>query len=346
MNTNAKTSLLPFHTFHIDAFAQQIIEIKTVPQLLEVWQSAQQKQIPTLLLGQGSNVLFLGDFDGIVLLNQLKGIEHTQDELFYYLYVAGGENWHQLVEWCLAQGIAGLENLALIPGCAGSAPIQNIGAYGVEFEQICDFVEVLNLKTGEIFRLNHDQCQFGYRESVFKHQYREHFAIIAIGLKLPKFWQPRLTYGSLTQFDPQTVTAQQIFAEVCAVRRAKLPDPNHFGNAGSFFKNPVIDATKFSEIQTAYPDIPYYPQADGQIKLPAGWLIDQCQLKGLQIGGAAVHQQQALVLINKENATGQNVLKLAKTVRQQVKAKFGVDLHPEVRFIDQYGEINSEEITR
>lgn len=339
-------TLTPFHTFHLPAKASVIIEFNSIEQLLTEWQKADHAQQPILLLGQGSNVLFLDDFDGTVLVNKLKGIEHRQDEHFHYLQVAGGENWHELVQWTLQQGIGGLENLALIPGVAGSAPIQNIGAYGVEFERVCDCVDVLNLNTGELFRLTKNECEFGYRESVFKHQYREHYAIVAVGLKLAKVWQPVLNYGSLAQFDPNTVTPQQVFDEVCTVRRAKLPNPDEFGNAGSFFKNPVVEFAKFQQIQTAYPNIPHYPQADGSVKLPAGWLIDQANLKGFQIGGAAVHTQQALVLINKENATGADVVALAKEVRRQVREKFGVELHPEVRFMGRQGEVDSEFVTR
>lgn len=205
-----KHSLSSFHTFHLPANATQIIEFTSVEQLLTEWQKAFNAQMPILILGQGSNVLFLEDFDGVVLVNKLKGIEYREDEQFHYLHVQGGENWHELVKWTLARNIAGIENLALIPGVVGSAPIQNIGAYGVEFEQVCDFIEVLNLRTGERFTLSKEECGFGYRESVFKHQYRDESAIISVGLKFAKAWQPVLTYGSLTQFDPQTVTPQQI----------------------------------------------------------------------------------------------------------------------------------------
>lgn len=339
-------NLTSFHTFHLPAQAQEIISITNVSQWIKEWQSACTRGLPVLILGQGSNILFLDDFEGVVLLNRLKGITHHEDEQFHYLHVQGGENWHALVQWTLSQGIGGLENLALIPGCVGSAPIQNIGAYGVEFERFCEFVEVLNLTSGEIFRLDCKACEFGYRESIFKHRYKDGYAIISVGLKLSKAWQPTLTYGSLTELDPQIVTPQQIFDEVCAVRSAKLPNPDEFGNAGSFFKNPVIEFEIFTKIQTAYPNIPCYPQADGTVKIPAGWLIDQCGLKGFQIGGAAVHTQQALVLMNKADATGQDVLKLATEVRRQVREKFGIDIHPEVRFIGRLGEVDSERVTR
>mgnify|MGYP000700251548 FL=1 len=339
-------SLTPFHTFHLPAQASQIIPFTSTEQLLAEWQRATLANQPILILGQGSNMLFLDDFEGVVLVNQLKGIEHHEDADFHYLHVQGGQNWHELVKTALSLGIYGLENLALIPGVAGSAPIQNIGAYGVEFANVCDFVDVVHLSTGKYSRLSKEVCRFGYRDSIFKHEYKDEYAIIAVGLKLPKAWKPVLNYGSLAQFDPEMVTAQQVFEEVCAVRSSKLPNPDEFGNAGSFFKNPVIDAATFQQIQTAYPNIPNYPQANDTVKLAAGWLIDQCGLKGFQVGGAAVHTQQALVLINKDNATGMDVVNLAKAVRQQVRDKFGVELHPEVRFMGKNGEIDSELITR
>lgn len=339
-------SLTPFHTFHLDVNAQQIIEFSTPEQLLQAWQPCRKAQTPVLILGQGSNVLFLDDFQGTVLVNRIQGITHREDSDFHYLHVGGGENWHELVKWSLARGINGLENLALIPGVAGSAPIQNIGAYGVEFERVCDYVEVLNLTSGELFRLNCEQCAFGYRESVFKHQYSDGFAIVAVGLKLAKVWQPVLNYGTLTAFDPEKVTAWQVFEEVCRVRQSKLPNPDETGNAGSFFKNPMISAEDFQRLIARYPQMPHYPQADGSVKLPAGWLIDQCQLKGESVGGAAVHQQQALVLVNQHQAKPQDVLHLAALVRAKVKAKFGVDIVPEVRFMGATGEVDSEQVTR
>lgn len=287
-------------------------------------------------------MLFLENFNGVVILNRLMGITHEQDANFHYLHVNGGENWHNLVQWAVEQGINGLENLALIPGCAGSAPIQNIGAYGVEFKDVCDYVDVLDLANGTTFRLNAAQCAFGYRESIFKHRYQYDYVIIAVGLKLAKDWRPVLQYGSLKEFDPQTVSAKHIFDEVCRIRQSKLPNPDEFGNAGSFFKNPVVSAEQFADIKKQHENLPHFPQTDGTVKLAAGWLIDQCQLKGYQIGGAAVHEKQALVLINKGNATGADVVALARHVRQTVAEKFGVYLQPEVRFMGENGEVNSE----
>lgn len=335
-------NLQPFHTFSLPVRAHAVLEMHSAEQLQQTWQSHADQ--PRLLLGQGSNVLFLADFNGVVLLNRIEGIQHKEDEHFHYLHVNGGENWHNLVIFCVEQGYNGIENLALIPGCAGTAPIQNIGAYGVEFDDVCDYVEALDLKCGQIRRFSREACRFGYRDSIFKHPpYDQDYAIVAVGLKLAKNWQPQLAYGSLAQLDPKTVTAKQVYDEVCQVRRSKLPDPNEYGNAGSFFKNPSVSQAHHQQLLADYPSIPAFPQADGTVKLAAGWLIDQCGLKGYQIGGAAVHQQQALVLINRNNATPNDVLQLARHVRQQVLAKFKVALQPEVRFFNADGEINSEQ---
>ncbi|MCK3657969.1 UDP-N-acetylenolpyruvoylglucosamine reductase [Pasteurellaceae bacterium Pebbles2] len=335
-------SLVNYHTFAIPAQAKTVLEITAVEQLKQAWAQAKLANEPVLLLGEGSNVLFVKDFQGTVLVNRLKGIEHTQDSDFHYLHVNGGENWHNLVAWSLNQGIYGLENLALIPGCAGSAPVQNIGAYGVEFKDVCDYVDVLDFQKGEVFRLSASECQFAYRTSVFKHKYAADFMVVAVGLKLAKAWQPVLKYGSLANLDQSAVSAQQVFDEVCAVRRAKLPDPKQTGNAGSFFKNPVVTQRQFQDLQSEYPNIPHFPQEEGFVKLAAGWLIDRCGLKGYQIGGAAVHTQQALVLVNMGNATSSDVVELAHHVRQAVAAKFDVYLSPEVRFIGELGEVNAE----
>lgn len=211
-------------------------------------------------------------------------------------------------------------------------------------KDVCDYVDVLNLESGETRRLSAAECEFGYRESVFKHRYRDGYAITAVGLRLPKRWQPVLSYGDLRALDPATVTPSQVFDSVCAMRMSKLPDPAVTGNAGSFFKNPVVSASDFASILAHYPNAPHYPQADGQEKLAAGWLIDSCRLKGHVIGGAAVHQQQALVLINQHGATSQDVVQLAAYVRNRVGETFNVWLEPEVRFIGREGERNAVEV--
>lgn len=337
-------SLKKLHTFAIETAAEKIIFAETPQDILAAWQECQQRNLPFLLLGEGSNVLFLEAFHGIIVVNRIKGINITESDDAWHLQVGAGENWHALVTYTLQQNIAGLENLALIPGCVGSAPIQNIGAYGVELKDVCDWVEVLELTSGQITRLTATQCQFGYRDSIFKHQLQHGYAITSVGFSLPKLWQPVMSYGDLTKLNPASVTPQQIFDAVCHMRRSKLPDPALTGNAGSFFKNPVINAAQAASLLSRFPQAPHYPQINGDVKLAAGWLIDQCQLKGYRVGGAAVHQQQALVLINAEQASAQDVVALAHEVRLRVGEKFDVWLEPEVRFIGADGEKNAVEV--
>ncbi|ACS87496.1 UDP-N-acetylmuramate dehydrogenase [Musicola paradisiaca] len=339
--TNLTSSLHLFNSFSLSVTAADM-EIVTEPsELISAWEKAKKAGLPVLILGEGSNVLFLEDFAGSVLINRIKGIDIQETETSWELHIGAGENWHQLVAWTLSQGIPGLENLALIPGCVGSAPIQNIGAYGIELKNVCAYVDVLALDSGSVLRLSAEKCQFDYRESIFKHQYRNGFAIIAVGLSLKKAWQPVLTYGELSRLDEHSVTAGQIFDAVCAMRRAKLPDPAIEGNAGSFFKNPIISMHQADKLLELYPGAPHYLQPDGNVKLAAGWLIDKCGLKGYRIGGAAVHDRQALVLINQADAVSRDIIELAKYVRNQVAGKFGVWLEPEVRFISSMGEVDA-----
>lgn len=336
-----QNSLTSWNTFHLEAQAANITIVRDADALCKCWQESRKQQLPILILGEGSNVLFLEDFSGQVLINRIRGIEIKETGHSWHLHVGAGENWHQLVKFCLQKGIAGLENLALIPGCAGSAPIQNIGAYGVEFQQLCEYVSIVHLPTGKQIELSADECAFGYRDSVFKHRYHDEYAIVAIGLRLDKLWQPVLTYGDLVKLNPETVTPAQVFDAVCHMRRSKLPDPAVKGNAGSFFKNPVIDDKKAKTLLQVYPHMPCYPQAEDKVKLAAGWLIDRCELKGFSVGGAMVHRQQALVLINEDNASGQDIVALARTVRQRVGEKFDIWLEPEVRFIGAQGEMDA-----
>ncbi|WP_320728007.1 UDP-N-acetylmuramate dehydrogenase [Enterobacter sp. 118C5] len=336
-------SLKPWNTFGIQRNANQIVRADTTQQLLDAWQNAKENNEPVLILGEGSNVLFLDDFSGTVIVNRIMGIDVEERADSWHLHVGAGENWHHLVQFTLEKGMPGLENLALIPGCAGSSPIQNIGAYGIELKNVCEYVDCIELATGTAKRLTAEQCRFGYRDSIFKHEYQDRYVIVAVGLRLPKNWQPVLTYGDLTRLDPATVTPRDVFDSVCHMRMTKLPDPKVNGNAGSFFKNPVISSENAKAFLEGWPTAPHYPQADGSVKLAAGWLIDQCQLKGTSIGGAAVHQQQALVLINQRDATSDDVVQLAHYIRQRVGEKFNVWLEPEVRFIGRSGEVNAVE---
>ncbi len=332
------STLKPWNTFQLEARAAEVNVISSPQELLHYWQESRRLSQPLLLLGEGSNVLFLEDFAGRVLVNRIKGIDIADDALAWHLHIGAGENWHQLVVHLLSSGIPGLENLAMIPGCVGSAPIQNIGAYGVELSQVCEYVDVLSFSSGKTERISAADCLFGYRDSIFKHQYQTGYAIVAVGLLLPKNWVPVLTYGDLVYLESTTVQPQQIFDEVCRMRSSKLPDPKKTGNAGSFFKNPVVTAEIAQAIKSHYPQAPAYSLEDGKFKLAAGWLIDRCDLKGYRVGGAAVHSQQALVLINENNASANDVVALAREVRQRVGQKFNVWLEPEVRFIAADGE--------
>lgn len=338
---NLTAELKSLNSFGIDAKAIKVNIVQSADALYQQWTTARNDNLPVLLLGGGSNVLFTEDFEGVVIVNRIKGIEITESADAWHVHASAGENWHQLLETLLHKGIYGAENLALIPGCVGSAPIQNIGAYGLELKDICEYVDILCLNTGRITRILAEECGFGYRDSIFKHEYQNSHAIISVGLIFAKEWSPKLTYGDLAKLDPNTVTPSDVFDTVCATRRSKLPDPAVTGNAGSFFKNPVVSGELAETIKASYPNCPQYAQADGNVKLAAGWLIDQCGLKGYELGGAAVHTQQALVLINRENATGKDIVELAKHVSHTVAQHFDIFLEPEVRFIGRNGEVNA-----
>ena len=338
------TSLKACNTLGLEIDAQTLVIANSAEAITTAWQSSQQRNQPFIILGEGSNVLFLENFNGTVVINAIKGIQPEEHEEAWHVHAGAGENWHELVEYTLKKGIPGLENLALIPGMSGSAPIQNIGAYGVEFKDVCHYVDVLHLPSSATKRLYREECGFGSRDSIFKHALKDDYVIVAIGLRLMKAWKPVLSYGDLAKLNPATTTAWDVYHAVCQMRQSKLPDPRVTGNVGSFFKNPLVSAEQLTELLAQWPAIPHYPQPDGEVKLAAGWLIDQCQLKGFSVGGAAVHRQQALVLINQDRATPQEIVALAHTVRQHVGKKFNVWLEPEVRFIGADGERNAVEV--
>ncbi|SQD79224.1 UDP-N-acetylmuramate dehydrogenase [Moritella yayanosii] len=335
-------NLKPYTSFGVDAYASQFITVTTLSELKSALQiSAPQR----LILGGGSNLLFCDDFDGLVIRICLTGItvnEAAEDAV--YLHVAAGENWHEFVQWTLAQGYDGLENLALIPGVVGAAPVQNIGAYGVELKDVCDYVDVLDIDTLMVRRYTPADCQFGYRDSIFKGELKDSAVITAVGIKLHKPWIAKINYGPLASLGDKT-SALAIFKQVCLTRQQKLPDPNKLGNAGSFFKNPIINKTQFNAIAVLHPNILHYP-AGGDIKLAAGWLIDQCALKGYQQGGAQVHTEQALVIVNTGTATAADIVALAKHIQTTVQTRFGVELQHEVRFMGRDGETSLAEVCR
>lgn len=331
-------SLKSFNTFGLAQSCKELIEVDSKAAIKAICLPIWQRQEPMLVLGGGSNIVFTADFHGSVVRILSKGIKLSQDNNYFYLDIDAGMNWHELVEYTLNNKMPGLENLALIPGTVGAAPIQNIGAYGVELCDVCDWVEYLDLKLGEFIRLKASECQFAYRESIFKGKLRNCAVITAVGIRLAKEWRPKLAYGPLQSFDPLTVSASDIFERVCQVRREKLPDPVVLGNAGSFFKNPIISAATYVELAERFPSIVGYAQANGDVKLAAGWLIEQAGLKGYVLGKAAVHNKQALVLVNCGGATGQDICRLALHVIERVDAIFGVVLEAEPRVIGLTGE--------
>lgn len=324
------------NTFGFDVRARLAARIGSPAQFASLARDPRVAGLDVLVLGGGSNVVFTGDFDGLVLLDEIRGRALVrEDEGAWFVEAGGGENWHAFVEWTLAEGMPGLENLALIPGTVGAAPIQNIGAYGIEMKEHFASLRAVELATGEIVEFDAQRCAFGYRDSFFKREGRGRFAIVSVTFRLPKAWTPRLGYADVARelaargIDASRASARDVFDAVVAIRRAKLPDPLELGNAGSFFKNPVIDAQAFAALRTSEPDVVSYPQPDGRVKLAAGWLIDRCGWKGRSLGAAAVHERQALVLVNRGGASGADVLALAHAIRRDVLERFGVELEAE-----------------
>lgn len=328
-------SLSSLHTFALPSRAAQLQVISDLDAFRDL--VARGLPQPFWLLGEGSNTVFTEDFAGSVLQVAVKGIVHRQDEQAHYLSVAAGENWHQLVVWSLQRQIYGLENLALIPGTVGAAPIQNIGAYGVEVAQYIESVDYLCLRTAKRQRLTKDECDFAYRDSVFKQHLLNNSLIYQVNFKLSKDWQANTHYAPLQVL--QQPNAQQVFDKVVAIRQSKLPDPKVLPNAGSFFKNPLISLTHFQQLQKQWPDIPAYPQNNDQVKIPAGWLIETLGFKQHGCGDIGCHQQQALVLVNRGRGNGQQLLEFARTIRQQVEISFGITLHSEVNLLGKQGAI-------
>jgi len=294
-----------------------------------------------LLLGGGSNMLLVNDIDKLVVHLNTKGKEIVKkDEAHTWVKVAAGENWHEFVLWCIENNLGGVENLALIPGNVGTAPIQNIGAYGVEVKDVIESVAVLEIKTGKQLTLSNAACNFGYRNSIFKNTAKGKYVITQVSFKLTHSKHTvNDSYGAIKtiiqEISSSESTIKQIADAVIAIRKAKLPNPKEIGNSGSFFKNPIVSREKFLALKKEYPNIPNYPVSSNTelVKLAAGWLIDQCGFKGKRIGDAGVHKNQALVLVNYGNATGQEILDLASLVQKTVFQKFGVTLEMEVNII-------------
>lgn len=324
-------SLKTLHTFGFDSTANEIRVVNRTDELKPLMSELENHDY--CIIGDGSNTVFVEDFEGTVILNRLTGIEVTEDQNHFFIAVASGENWHSLVEYCLFNGMYGLENLALIPGTMGAAPIQNIGAYGVELEEFIESVEYFDIATKQFCSIQGNQCKFAYRDSIFKSGDLGAFFITKVNLKLNKQYSPTTKYKPLDSLvDP---TAKDVFEAVIATRRQKLPDPQRLGNAGSFFKNPVITCKTFDAIKVEYPDCPHFMVCEGFVKVPAAWLIDQAGFKGTSVRGITCYQNQPLVLVNLGSGTGQDLLTMARNIQQGVFNRFAIKLENEVRLMGQ-----------
>ncbi|WP_020596675.1 UDP-N-acetylmuramate dehydrogenase [Spirosoma panaciterrae] len=340
LSIQSYVSLKPYNTFRIDASARYWVDISNEDDLQTLLQLAEFLDTPKLILGGGSNVLLCQNFDGLAVKISLQGIQVVrEDDTHIYVKAGGGVNWHHLVMYCVDQGYAGIENLSLIPGTVGAAPMQNIGAYGVELEQVFDSLTAVHIQTGHTRTFSHADCAFGYRESVFKRELKGQYIITSVTFRLDKSPTFHTRYGAIQEtlaemgVSEEHLTIKAISDAVIQIRQSKLPDPAQIGNAGSFFKNPEIPKSQFDQLKLDYPTLPGYPVNDDFVKVPAGWLIEQAGWKGYRSGDAGVHTKQALVLVNYDKATGNQILALAQHVQESVQEKYGITITPEVNII-------------
>ena len=336
MKITQQTSLLPYNTFGIDVKADFFIEYDSAGDLQAVLQSETVKKNQTLHIGGGSNLLFLHDYKGVVLHSAIHSINKVrEDELFVYLEVGSSVIWDDFVGYCVKNGWGGVENLSLIPGEVGASAVQNIGAYGVEVQEVIVEVNAVEVDTALFRSFSNEECHYGYRESVFKNELKDKYIITSVLFRVQKNPVFRLHYQHLEEEVLKTgaVNLQNIRTTIIQIRESKLPDPKIMGNAGSFFMNPVIPKQQFLSLQAIYPQMPHYFNSETTEKVPAGWLIDQCGWKGKHIGNAGVHDKQALVLVNLGGATGAEIVYLAEQIQQSVREKFGIELKPEVNYI-------------
>lgn len=335
MQVQENFSLKPYNTFGIHAKAKYFSSFKTLVELEEIINSKFQASNSKLILGGGSNILLTKDFDGIVLKNDIQGIEVAkEDEQHVYLKAGAGENWHQFVLHCVQNNYAGVENLSLIPGNVGASPMQNIGAYGVEIKDVFYELEAFHKQDKGIQKFSVKDCEFGYRESVFKNKYKDQFVITSVTYRLNRKPSFNISYGAVSQelekIGVKELSIQAISQAVINIRTSKLPDPKDVGNAGSFFKNPIISNGQFNGLKHAFPNVIAFPSGPEHTKLAAGWLIEQCGWKGYRKGDAGCFPKQALVLVNYGNATGKEIFELSEEIIHSVKKKFNVVLEKEV----------------
>ncbi|MGJ8744498.1 UDP-N-acetylmuramate dehydrogenase [Polaribacter sp.] len=335
MNFKENISLKNYNTFGISVHAKRFITVDSVYQLQQLLKV--EKDI--FLISGGSNMLLTKDIEKLVVHLDIKGISiDNEDENTVYLTVNAGENWHEFVLWCVAENYGGIENLSLIPGNVGTCPIQNIGAYGVEVKDTITKVEAIEIARGKLVQFSNENCNFGYRNSIFKNEVKGKYIITSVSFKLTKRNHIlNSSYGAInTELTSKNITKptlKDISDAVIAIRKSKLPDPKEIGNSGSFFKNPVIATTQFLELQKDYTNIPSYKISETEVKIPAGWLIEQAGFKGKRYGNYGIHEKQALVLVNYGNATGKEIYLLAKKIQQNILDKFGISLEIEVNII-------------
>lgn len=328
--------LAAYNSFGIHSLASHFCEVSNLEELRQALDYARDQKLPALVVGGGSNLLFAADYPGLVIRIGFAGVQWlTEDGL---VKVAAGENWHEFVKSSLSHGFYGLENLALIPGTVGAAPIQNIGAYGVELEQFVVSVTVYDPTLDEVRTLSHGECEFAYRDSLFKYPEAQHLVVLEVTFRLLRESKPNLSYGALKdQFpgrDSNQISSQDVFDAVCRVRQSKLPDPQVLGNAGSFFKNPLVSINKYQSLKQDNSELPSFDSGEpGLVKLPAAWLLDQAGWRGKRRGGAGVHEQHALVLVNVDNASGEDLVLLAQEMASSVLGRFGIGLECEVRIV-------------
>lgn len=330
--------LLEYNTFGIDAECRHFLEYESGSEAQIIAQTMEPDDYPLLIIGGGSNLLLTQDFPGTVIHSAVKGIYVVgEDDEYFYLLCGSGETWDDIVDYCVVSEWYGAENLSLIPGDVGATAVQNIGAYGAEVSQIIDEIEVVEIGTGEFRWLKAEECGYGYRQSKFKNEWKDRYLITCVTYKLRKHGELRLDYGNIrAELERKGIkepTLWQLRQTIIDIRNAKLPDWHVEGNAGSFFMNPVVSREKYEELAAQYPDMPHYTIDASHEKIPAGWMIDQCGWQGKSMGRAGVHDKQALVLVNRGGATGQDIVALMEAIQHDVQERFGIAIQPEVNIV-------------
>ena len=326
-------SLKAHNTFGIDAKCRQFIEYATETEALEVAKLLREERKPFIIIGGGSNLLLTKDYEGIVVHATVKGVERHGQRLT----CGAGEEWDSIVARSLEMGLYGAENLSLIPGDVGASAVQNIGAYGAEAKDLIRRVQAVEIASGKVCEIDHTACEYGYRQSRFKHDWKNQYLIVSVEYEFSETFEPRLDYGNIrAELEHRGIsepTPQQLRQTIIDIRLAKLPDPKVMGNAGSFFMNPIVSKAKYESLAAQYDKLPYYELDADHVKIPAGWMIDQCGWKGKSLGRAGVHDKQALVLVNLGGATGEEIVTLCEAIQNDVKAQFDIDIYPEVNII-------------